>query len=131
MSHLRGAAVQRRGRRLGPLTTQAVSRTLCQMAMWVGMIEFDLRLGEVHSLKDKRSVLRPLIADVRRKSSRFLTRWSDWSPIGQRSSCSPPAERWLTPPLTDQVQARQPPGESSRAARHVLDPASGAGEYSG
>lgn len=67
MSHVRGAAAQRRGRRLGPLTTQAVSRTLCQMAMWVGMIEFDLRLGEVRSLKDKRSVLRPLIADVRRK----------------------------------------------------------------
>jgi uncharacterized protein len=39
------------------------------MAMWVGMIEFDLRLGDVHSLKDKRSVVRPLIADVRRKFS--------------------------------------------------------------
>ena len=37
------------------------------MAMWVGTIEFDLRLGDVHSLKDKRSVVRPLIADVRRK----------------------------------------------------------------
>ena len=31
--------------------------------------EFDLRLGDVHSLKDKRSVVRPLIADVRRKFS--------------------------------------------------------------
>jgi uncharacterized protein YlxP (DUF503 family) len=39
------------------------------MAMWVGTIEFDLRLGDVHSLKDKRSVVRPLIADVRRKFS--------------------------------------------------------------
>jgi uncharacterized protein len=39
------------------------------MAMWVGTIEFDLRLGDVHSLKDKRSVVRPLIAEVRRKFS--------------------------------------------------------------
>ena len=48
---------------------QATSRTLSQMAMWVGHIEFDLRLGEVHSLKEKRSIVRPLIADVRRKFS--------------------------------------------------------------
>ena len=39
------------------------------MAMWVGALEFDLRLGEVHSLKEKRSVVRPLIAEVRRKFS--------------------------------------------------------------
>jgi uncharacterized protein len=37
------------------------------MAMWVGAIEFDLRLGDVRSLKEKRSVVRPLIAEVRRK----------------------------------------------------------------
>ncbi len=35
--------------------------------MWVGATEFDLLLGEVHSLKQKRSVIRPLIADVRRR----------------------------------------------------------------
>jgi uncharacterized protein len=51
------------------LRTRTGSRTLSQMAMWVGMIEFDLRLGDVHSLKDKRSVVRPLIADLRRKFS--------------------------------------------------------------
>jgi uncharacterized protein YlxP (DUF503 family) len=39
------------------------------MAMWVGALEFDLRLGAVHSLKEKRSVVRPLIAEVRRKFS--------------------------------------------------------------
>src|SRR5215216_6606374 len=38
-----------------------------EMAMWVGAIEFDLRLGEVRSVKEKRSIVRPLIADVRRK----------------------------------------------------------------
>jgi uncharacterized protein YlxP (DUF503 family) len=35
--------------------------------MWVGSIEFDLLLGDVHSLKEKRSIVRPLIADVRRR----------------------------------------------------------------
>lgn len=34
--------------------------------MWVGSLEFDLLLGDVHSLKEKRSVVRPLIADVRK-----------------------------------------------------------------
>ena len=37
------------------------------MAMWVGALEFDLLLGEVHSLKEKRSLVRPLIADVRKR----------------------------------------------------------------
>ncbi|MDN3482598.1 DUF503 domain-containing protein [Arthrobacter sp. APC 3897] len=35
--------------------------------MWMGMIEFDLLLGDVHSLKGKRSVIRPILAEVRRK----------------------------------------------------------------
>ena len=35
--------------------------------MWVGSIEFDLLLGDVHSLKEKRSLVRPLIAEVKRK----------------------------------------------------------------
>ncbi|WP_370617114.1 DUF503 domain-containing protein [Mumia sp. Pv 4-285] len=34
--------------------------------MWVGTIEFDLLLGDVHTLKEKRSFVRPLVADVRR-----------------------------------------------------------------
>ena len=67
MSHLRGAAAQRRGHRLWAAHNPSGVAYALPMAMWVGMIEFDLRLGEVHSLKDKRSVLRPLIADVRRK----------------------------------------------------------------
>lgn len=37
------------------------------MVMWIGAIEFDLRLGDVHSLKEKRSVVRPIIAEVRRR----------------------------------------------------------------
>lgn len=35
--------------------------------MWIGAIEFDILLGDIHSLKEKRSVVRPLIADLRRR----------------------------------------------------------------
>jgi uncharacterized protein YlxP (DUF503 family) len=35
--------------------------------MWIGWIEFDILLGDVHSLKGKRSVVRPLLAEVRRR----------------------------------------------------------------
>lgn len=34
--------------------------------MWIGWIEFDIVLGDVHSLKTKRSIIRPLVADLRR-----------------------------------------------------------------
>lgn len=36
--------------------------------MWVGWIEFDILLGDVHSLKEKRHVVRPLIAELRRRT---------------------------------------------------------------
>lgn len=35
--------------------------------MWIGFIEFDVLLGDVHSLKAKRSVVRPLVADLRHR----------------------------------------------------------------
>ncbi|UEL29095.1 DUF503 domain-containing protein [Pseudarthrobacter sp. L1SW] len=35
--------------------------------MWIGWIEFDILLGDVQSLKEKRSVIRPLIAEVKRR----------------------------------------------------------------
>jgi uncharacterized protein len=35
--------------------------------MWVGWIEFDLLLGAVGSLKEKRSIVRPLVAEIRRR----------------------------------------------------------------
>ena len=34
--------------------------------MWIGWIEFDVLLGDVHSLKQKRAVLRPLVAELKR-----------------------------------------------------------------
>lgn len=35
--------------------------------MWIGWLEFDLLLADVHSLKEKRSVVRPVIAELQRK----------------------------------------------------------------
>ncbi len=37
--------------------------------MWIGCLEFDLLLGDVHSLKQKRSVVRPIIAELQRRFS--------------------------------------------------------------
>ena len=35
--------------------------------MWIGWTEFDILLGDVHSLKEKRSVVRPLLAELKRR----------------------------------------------------------------
>jgi uncharacterized protein YlxP (DUF503 family) len=35
--------------------------------VWIGWIEFDILLGDVHSLKGKRSVVRPLLAELKRR----------------------------------------------------------------
>ncbi len=35
--------------------------------MFVGTVEFDLLLGDVHSLKEKRSIVRPVVAELRRR----------------------------------------------------------------
>jgi uncharacterized protein YlxP (DUF503 family) len=45
----------------------AVDPYAVDMAMWLGALEFDLLLGDVHSLKQKRSVVRPLIAELRKR----------------------------------------------------------------
>ncbi|MGZ8802686.1 MAG: DUF503 domain-containing protein [Mycobacterium sp.] len=37
--------------------------------MWIGWLEFDILLGDVRSLKQKRSVIRPLIAELARRFS--------------------------------------------------------------
>jgi uncharacterized protein YlxP (DUF503 family) len=49
------AARRRRGPRCGMLAR-----------VWIGWIEFDVLLGDVHSLKEKRGVLRPVLAELRR-----------------------------------------------------------------
>ncbi len=35
--------------------------------MFVGTLGLDLLLGDVHSLKDKRAVVRPIVAELRRR----------------------------------------------------------------
>jgi uncharacterized protein YlxP (DUF503 family) len=35
--------------------------------MWIGWVELDLLLGDVHSLKEKRSVVRPIVAEMQRR----------------------------------------------------------------
>ena len=35
--------------------------------MWIGWLEFDLLLGDVHSLKQKRSVIGPVLAELQRR----------------------------------------------------------------
>lgn len=35
--------------------------------MWIGFCEFDYLLGDVRSLKQKRSVVRPIVAELRRR----------------------------------------------------------------
>jgi uncharacterized protein YlxP (DUF503 family) len=37
--------------------------------VWIGWLEFDVLLGDVHSLKEKRSVVRPIVAELRRRFS--------------------------------------------------------------
>ena len=35
--------------------------------MWIGWLEVDVLLGDVHSLKEKRAVVRPIVAELRRR----------------------------------------------------------------
>ena len=35
--------------------------------MWIGWVEFDVLLGDVHSLKEKRSIVRPVVAELKRR----------------------------------------------------------------
>jgi len=35
--------------------------------VWIGWLEFDILLGDVRSLKQKRSVVRPLVAELQRR----------------------------------------------------------------
>jgi uncharacterized protein YlxP (DUF503 family) len=35
--------------------------------MFTGTLSFDLLLGDVHSLKEKRAVVRPIVAELRRR----------------------------------------------------------------
>ncbi|MGF2949262.1 DUF503 domain-containing protein [Microbacterium alcoholitolerans] len=45
--------------------------------MWIGWVEFDVLLGDVRSLKEKRSVIRPLIADLSRRTEAAVAEVGD------------------------------------------------------
>ena len=61
-------------RTIGGATTEPV----CEAgAMWIDWIEFDLLLGDVHSLKEKRAVLRPVIAELRRATEASVAEVGD------------------------------------------------------
>ena len=45
--------------------------------MWIGWVEFDVLLGDVHSLKEKRSILRPLLADLSRRTEAAVAEVGD------------------------------------------------------
>jgi uncharacterized protein YlxP (DUF503 family) len=45
--------------------------------VWIGWIEFDLLLGDVHSLKEKRGVLRPVLAELRRATEASVAEVGD------------------------------------------------------
>ena len=42
---------------------------MTRTGMWIGWLEFDILLGDVHSLKEKRSVVRPIVAELQRRFS--------------------------------------------------------------
>lgn len=35
--------------------------------MWIGWLQFDVLLGDVRSLKEKRSLVRPIVAELQRR----------------------------------------------------------------
>jgi uncharacterized protein YlxP (DUF503 family) len=53
--------------------------------VWIGWLEFDLLLGDVRSLKQKRSVIRPVIAELQR---RFAVRGRNGIASAPTSACS-------------------------------------------
>ena len=52
-----------------PAPSQGPSPSPRADPMWIGWLEFDVLLGDVRSLKQKRSVIRPVVAELQRKFS--------------------------------------------------------------
>lgn len=46
-------------------------------SVWIGWTEFDLLLGDVHSLKQKRAVIRPIVAELRRATDASVAEVGD------------------------------------------------------
>ena len=58
----------------GEGATATIASSADDGAMWIGWLEFDLLLGDVHSLKQKRSAVRPVVAELQRQVRRFRGR---------------------------------------------------------
>lgn len=54
---------------VGGAETPSIGPGCCRYdhRVYVGTLSFDLLLGDVHSLKQKRSVVRPIVAELQRK----------------------------------------------------------------
>ena len=62
----------------GPSPEAYGATAVCEAGgVWIGWIEFDLLLGDVHSLKEKRGVLRPVLAELRRATEASVAEVGD------------------------------------------------------
>lgn len=52
---------------MGPGRSAGAHRPYGEVAVYVGALELEVLLGDVRSLKQKRSVVRPMIAELRRR----------------------------------------------------------------
>ena len=52
--------------------------------MWIGSLEFDILLGDVRSLKQKRSLVRPLVAELQRRFGVSAAE-TDWLDLHRRA----------------------------------------------
>lgn len=92
--------------------------------MWIGWMEFDLLLGDVHSLKEKRSVVRPIVAELRRRFQ-VSTAEVDHLDLHRRAAiglaCVAPDRAHVTELLdaTEQFVAYRPEVELLSARRRV------------
>ena len=59
--------------------------------MFTGTLTADLLLGDVHSLKGKRAVVRPIVAELRRRFAVAAAEVGDRTCTAGRRSASPPS----------------------------------------
>ena len=57
--------------------------------MWIGWLQFDLLLGDVRSLKQKRSVIRPVIAERGNQPAFFFKLNKDYMRMGKALCVAP------------------------------------------
>ena len=63
--------------------------------MYVGALTLDVLLGDVHSLKEKRAVVRPVVAELRRRYAVAAAEVGDAGTAGQVTDVLDACERLL------------------------------------